>query len=732
MIGVLSPFIGGAYYGGLLAGVAQAAARVGDRVVAIQTLDAGSYMADGHVPAEFMPPIAWDHVRGFIVVVDAVNVTQLRQIRAAGKPLVVIGHRYPGFSCPTVFAENGAGVRDAVGHLIAHGHRRIAFAGYPAATDIMERYQAYLDTLREHGIEPDPDLVYRVEDTREPGGVDAARRMLAAGVPSTAVLAGTDLGAIGIMRTLTAHGLVLPADQAVVGFDDVDSAAYLSPSLASVKQLVGAMGDVAVDLLHRQLRGEPVRDDVVRVVTNFVPRASCGCSGLEDLSGGRDAVPAEDPRTALSTRLSALLPPVGARRPTDLPDLTEGVLAIADAVDGVVGGGTPVELPEHALRRLYAIRPHPESLTAITNAVQAYADAIVPPDGCDGPTVHRVAAQVRQVTLQLAQIQGRWSFRDNADFRAAVSSQYEVSMELLHSHEHDPRSLHWLARTTASGGALGLWTADSQDGAQSGAKLEVVGVYLRGHPEPAVGDPTTIESFPPAELFALPEAPEDVVFVVPVKGNANDWGLLAVVGPLETRVPNGRETVNQCAALLTVALDLRSQEERLRRAAQYDTLTGLPNRALLLERLDRAVRRARRHGYRFALLFLDLDGFKKVNDSLGHAAGDQLLVEVAGRIIGTLREIDTAARFGGDEFVVLLEDIGDEQYAALVAERLRSVLAEPLRLEGTDISVRASTGIAIGTDAHENAEDVLREADAAMYRSKLRSRTERPFDPTGP
>src|SRR5688572_16029310 len=114
MIGVLSPFIGGAYYGGLLAGVARAAAAAGNRIIAIQTLDAGSYMADGHIPPDFLPPIAWDHVGGLIVIVDAVNTKHLELARAAGKPLVVIGHKYPDFSCPTVLAENGTGVSEAV------------------------------------------------------------------------------------------------------------------------------------------------------------------------------------------------------------------------------------------------------------------------------------------------------------------------------------------------------------------------------------------------------------------------------------------------------------------------------------------------------------------------------------------------------------------------------------------------------------------------------------------
>ena len=145
--------------------------------------------------------------------------------------------------------------------------------------------------------------------------------------------------------------------------------------------------------------------------------------------------------------------------------------------------------------------------------------------------------------------------------------------------------------------------------------------------------------------------------MVPAKVNASDRGLLAVVGVVESQVEDGRELVNQCAALLTVGLDLREQEQRLRRAALSDNLTGLPNRAAFLATLESAVQRAADGGPQFTVLFLDLDGFKRVNDTLGHAAGDELLVHVAKRIRGSLRASDVPSRFGGDEFLVLLPGV---------------------------------------------------------------------------
>ncbi len=167
----------------------------------------------------------------------------------------------------------------------------------------------------------------------------------------------------------------------------------------------------------------------------------------------------------------------------------------------------------------------------------------------------------------------------------------------------------------------------------------------------------------------------------------------------------------------------RKQTERiLARQAMHDPLTQLPNRALLLERLTQALARARRTGALIAVLFLDVDRFKVINDSLGHAAGDQLLCGVAVRLREATRESDTVGRFGGDEFIVLCEDIVDETEAALVTQRIESVLAEPFVIAGSDLFVTVSVGVALAS-GDEDPETLLQHADTAMYRAKELGRT---------
>src|SRR6266545_3039186 len=157
--------------------------------------------------------------------------------------------------------------------------------------------------------------------------------------------------------------------------------------------------------------------------------------------------------------------------------------------------------------------------------------------------------------------------------------------------------------------------------------------------------------------------------------------------------------------------------EQFTRDAMHDGLTGLPNRALFLDRAELAISRARRLRSLVAVLFLDLDGFKAINDSLGHAAGDRLLVEVAERGRRVLRPADTLARLGGDEFAVLLEDV-EAGGAQLVADRILHTLRAPVALEGNELVVHASIGIAVSGPADEGPGELLRNADLAMYCAK--------------
>jgi diguanylate cyclase (GGDEF)-like protein/PAS domain S-box-containing protein len=176
--------------------------------------------------------------------------------------------------------------------------------------------------------------------------------------------------------------------------------------------------------------------------------------------------------------------------------------------------------------------------------------------------------------------------------------------------------------------------------------------------------------------------------------------------------------------------DRTALQQQLTHQAFHDPLTGLANRALFSDRVDHALARAGRQGPAAAVVFLDLDDFKTINDTLGHSAGNDLLVAVADRIRGILRPADTAARLGGDEFAILLEDVHGEQEALVIAERVTLALRAPFTLEDRQVLVRASLGVAVAEPEHRRADELLRNADMAMYLAKAngKGRCER-FEP---
>jgi diguanylate cyclase (GGDEF)-like protein len=696
VVGVLSPFVGGAYYGTILAGISAAAAAAGSRTVAVQTLDAAADMAVNGGTPDFIAPVGWEHIDGFVVLADAVTDAYLTRLRAAGKPVVLLGHDAGRSELPAVVADNGAGTRASVEHLAEHGHRRIAFTGYVAASDVAERHRAYTATLLAAGIEP---LFVPAVDNLE-SGVAWATPPALRDLGATAVVAGTDRNAIGLLRALTAAGLSCPGDVALTGFDDMEVAAYLDPSLASVRQPLEVMAAKAVELLLQAIAGVAVPPGARRVPTLFVPRGSCGCS--DAAMWLPDAAAAAGP-DQLTERLAALLPPGAVRTGEHLAVLAEAV----DAVVGVARAAVRGQEPEHgtataALLSLHALQAQPEGLRIVARAVQEYTRQI--PVG-DVAAARRLDGCVQELVLGVVRARQVANFGDRWRLRATISAHHDLSMALLYNRRSDPRDLSWLAATPANAGSLGLWTADGG--------LEVPAGWRR-LPGPAIpaGRPG-VSAFPSPELIAA-VGPGETAFVVPAKVHASDRGLLAVVGVVESQVEDGRELVNQCAALLTVGLDLREQEQRLRHAALSDTLTGLPNRAAFVETLERAVRGAER---RFAVLFLDLDGFKQVNDKLGHAVGDELLVYVAERIRRSLRAGDMAARFGGDEFVVFLAEVASQEHLDRVAERLKASIVAPYTVAGTVVRVGVSIGCT-PCGERTSADEILSAADAAMYRAK--------------
>lgn len=561
-IGVLSPLLAGAFFGRLMDGIARRVAAAGGRVVAIQTLDAALGDRYPAVPP-FEEPVGRDEVAGYIAVINAVSARYLEAARSQGKPVVTISGQVQGFECPAVLPDNTSGVLDAVEHLVAHGHHRIAFASNPKGnwvTDFRERHEAYVTALRRHGLPDDPELFFSAPSCMEEDGAEVARQLLAAGVPCTAVVAVTDLMAAGIMRALAAAGMAVPARLAVVGFDDRDFASQLKPALSTVRLEFKSVGEAAAGLLLDLLDNKPVANGEHRVRCDFIARESCGCNTRPVCRGVEEAAGAEE---RLRYRLEqALCGHHGA--PEQARVLNETAEELAAGLRKALKTRAPdTAALQQAAEALFAAFPRGDTVPAVMEALQQYRRDLL----CESYSPEALAVLdecVRHVSLALSGAQLQMLARSNESLQASLHNEYYVSMGLvglrvglvgLHSEHARPRSLEWLAGTRARRACLALWEDRPQP--QLPRTLRVSGYYGDGlAPNAPIGSLTSAAVFPMVEDLLPEGCPSgELVFVLPVKTASRDWGLLAVSGPAEVAANTGRDIYFQWGALLAIALD---------------------------------------------------------------------------------------------------------------------------------------------------------------------------------
>jgi diguanylate cyclase (GGDEF)-like protein/PAS domain S-box-containing protein len=270
---------------------------------------------------------------------------------------------------------------------------------------------------------------------------------------------------------------------------------------------------------------------------------------------------------------------------------------------------------------------------------------------------------------------------------------------------------------------VALWDADLRTGRVylSDAWGEMIG-DARGDIVSSVEElgalvhPDDLEATRRAQLETMKGLRPHYVMEHRVRTGRDGWRWILSRGRVTERDPASGQALRMVGTNVDIT-DRKRMEEALQSVASTDALTGLANRIALADRIRLAIARSRRSGAAFALLYLDIDRFKQVNDSMGHAAGDKLLVQFAMRLRACVRASDEVARIGGDEFVVLIEDMKDRDAAVRIAEKILQDTRAPVRIDAREVSVTTSVGVAYYAEG-ESGEELLQRADGALYRAK--------------
>lgn len=717
VIGVLTPRSGGFYYGTVVNAILKVARRHNAVVIAFETSRL-QLLRGGQV-------LAGARVDGWLAVNEFEDLELLAVLRTRPEPIVHVHSKPDVAGGSVVLPDNEGGTRHLTEHLIEHGHRSIAFAGNMGHVDIAERCFGFAAALEAAGIPLDDSLIFDTPHHKEADGRNVARELLARRAGSvTALVAGTDRLALGAMQALQDAGIEVPDDFAIVGFDDADAAQFAEPPLTTVRQSFAEIAESGVTELLAAIRQGRAPESELRVPTQPILRRSCGC--LVSHSKPPTVLGAKAGRVAALTQ--ELLLQAGRNR---LGGVTleewPGAEKIARAVEvSVEGGGAGEVIRADWWAGFLRHQRDAESAVRVMALLEATFASWIASQTARPPG----QGILRDLRVALMHQWQRAERLKVAHYESVTEASYRLTSELSSFGVDPSENLSWIRWSNAQHACCALWEESPAPG-----RAPVLCITAEYTPEagssmrPKAVVPVAPEEFPPAAMLETAQREGAIVSIASVpRSRGGEFGILAVVAPLAFEHLEYVGTPSDWAVQLGAALDRTRAERELRASAELDALTGLANRTTLLRRID-ALRNAE-DAPAFALLFVDLDDFKKVNDSLGHEAGDQLLVQMAARLtaqVAARTPLDAphesvVARVGGDEFVIVLAGIHEESQAISVVEGLQDELKKPYTLQERTVFVSVSIGVNFGRGVESGAQELLRDADTAMYRAKMRGR----------
>ncbi len=564
-IGLITAFISGRFFEQVVSGVQRVAKESQTDVLVVQGTPEQVALTD----------LARQRVDGWLVLTYPQGLELLAQ---QGKPVVTISCRLPEQSFPAVFPDNRQGMEAIMEHLLSQGHTRIAFVGDTSIGDIQERYQAYQEIVTRNGLSFDPQLVILTTNPLPEQGALAARRLLAAGLPCTAIVAGNDWTAIGLMRELREHGYRIPEDVVVVGFDDIPEAQITNPPLSTVRQHSDKLGEKAARLLLDQISGRPAMPLIETIPTTFVERESSS-KCLFAKRASRQANPLSDTptwRASLAKELvQILLPALSLNTDPSPAQIWPEVDKLVHLLDLSIGEAPPAEQDASILQAVFSSQPmrsaSPEALVEMLDVLEAVGLQLIQGRSDFAVARQRLQSLRAQLLVELMRSYRRRQSNSQRTLSEVLRSQYNISQLLV---KGSPQQVEWIGETAMYSGCLGVW---SPGGSNHSPVLSIAGYYLReGNTALKVGAAFRAARFPPLEF--LPSSPNrneiTTCLVLPVRTADHDWGLLAVSGPLISEDPwledNTVNIFEISCGMLAMALEREALQEALRHVSEAE------------------------------------------------------------------------------------------------------------------------------------------------------------------
>ena len=632
-------------------------------------------------------------------------------------PCVCLGVEIPGMS--SLLMDNEVGMYTAVKHLIvAHERRKIAMIAGPTANpEAQARYRGFVRALAEQGMHVDARRMGFGDFNRASGGLAVAeifdRRGLGLGEVD-AIVCANDVMALGALDELDRRGIRVPRDLSLVGFDDLDFARYARVPLTTVRQPVTEQVRHAVRSLAGALHGTALLKRAITFETEFVRRRSCGCNtrSRERVLSWPSPGEAQDFAEVLR-----------ARQKNVVANLRQAAHSGFDFV--------PEDWEERLFTAFLQQVAEPEA-PALVNCVEDICYALLRRDSSVGTThdvllvlrrdalacVHDAATRgriydlIQEALLVSSDMAAIAQAQQRGELVALMGTVAEATAAMLAAPSLDAlgeAAAEHLPRLGIRAGAIALFTEPNRVTEESEATLMF---GEKGRSEGPV-------RFPTRQIAPCGFLDGRSAVVVPLGFRGERLGLAALeFGAPDTMLYEELRLVLSSAvtgALLARAVDQARRE--VEKLAITDPLTGLHNRRHLSERIRDEFVRMLRHPRSLSLALVDLDGFKQVNDRFGHEAGDRVLVTVAQRLRTGLREVDIVARFGGDEFVILLPETNAAQACMVSGRILQNLSGQPIDEHGI---VGATFGVATTDDdgLQIDADELLRRADHALLCGK--------------